>query len=148
MTLDFTQLAEPALRCVVLAAQVSAEMWRRNGLSLVSQVYSIIFVLQGYSFYSVWLVLIFLQVNTSLHAHVGRSTTTRTSNAGMRCMTRMFSCSRFVAVKHNCCHHHKFFKNTTCSDPRFQWFTDFCLQDGAQPLSHVDSVEIWTLWLL
>uniref|UniRef100_A0A671WAZ7 E3 ubiquitin-protein ligase n=1 Tax=Sparus aurata TaxID=8175 RepID=A0A671WAZ7_SPAAU len=27
------------LRCVVLAAQVSAEMWRRNGLSLVSQVY-------------------------------------------------------------------------------------------------------------
>uniref|UniRef100_H3DJ15 E3 ubiquitin-protein ligase n=1 Tax=Tetraodon nigroviridis TaxID=99883 RepID=H3DJ15_TETNG len=39
MTLDFTQLAEPALRCVVLAAQVSADMWRRNGLSLVSQVY-------------------------------------------------------------------------------------------------------------
>ncbi|TWW72120.1 E3 ubiquitin-protein ligase UBR1 [Takifugu flavidus] len=39
MSLDYTQLAEPALRCVVLAAQVSAEMWRRNGLSLVSQVY-------------------------------------------------------------------------------------------------------------
>uniref|UniRef100_A0A674MXA0 E3 ubiquitin-protein ligase n=1 Tax=Takifugu rubripes TaxID=31033 RepID=A0A674MXA0_TAKRU len=38
-SLDYTQLAEPALRCVVLAAQVSAEMWRRNGLSLVSQVY-------------------------------------------------------------------------------------------------------------
>uniref|UniRef100_A0AAQ5ZUV9 E3 ubiquitin-protein ligase n=1 Tax=Amphiprion ocellaris TaxID=80972 RepID=A0AAQ5ZUV9_AMPOC len=36
---DFTQLAELPLRCVVLAAQVSAEMWRRNGLSLVSQVY-------------------------------------------------------------------------------------------------------------
>ncbi|KAM7375834.1 hypothetical protein PAMP_005601 [Pampus punctatissimus] len=36
---DFTQLAEHPLRCVVLAAQVSAEMWRRNGLSLVSQVY-------------------------------------------------------------------------------------------------------------
>ncbi|KAK2826083.1 hypothetical protein Q5P01_020297 [Channa striata] len=36
---DFTQLAEHSLRCVVLAAQVSAEMWRRNGLSLVSQVY-------------------------------------------------------------------------------------------------------------
>uniref|UniRef100_I3KW87 E3 ubiquitin-protein ligase n=1 Tax=Oreochromis niloticus TaxID=8128 RepID=I3KW87_ORENI len=33
------KLAEHALRCVVLAAQVSAEMWRRNGLSLVSQVY-------------------------------------------------------------------------------------------------------------
>uniref|UniRef100_A0AAQ5Y7S9 E3 ubiquitin-protein ligase n=1 Tax=Amphiprion ocellaris TaxID=80972 RepID=A0AAQ5Y7S9_AMPOC len=32
----FTELP---LRCVVLAAQVSAEMWRRNGLSLVSQVY-------------------------------------------------------------------------------------------------------------
>uniref|UniRef100_A0A668W7K6 E3 ubiquitin-protein ligase n=1 Tax=Oreochromis aureus TaxID=47969 RepID=A0A668W7K6_OREAU len=38
-TYDFTELAEHALRCVVLAAQVSAEMWRRNGLSLVSQVY-------------------------------------------------------------------------------------------------------------
>ncbi|XP_041827854.1 E3 ubiquitin-protein ligase UBR1 isoform X2 [Melanotaenia boesemani] len=36
---DFTQLAEHPLRCVVLAAQVSAEMWRRNGLSLVSQIY-------------------------------------------------------------------------------------------------------------
>uniref|UniRef100_A0A4W6FB94 E3 ubiquitin-protein ligase n=1 Tax=Lates calcarifer TaxID=8187 RepID=A0A4W6FB94_LATCA len=36
---DYTQLAEYPLRCVVLAAQVSAEMWRRNGLSLVSQVY-------------------------------------------------------------------------------------------------------------
>uniref|UniRef100_A0A8D0D1B1 E3 ubiquitin-protein ligase n=1 Tax=Sander lucioperca TaxID=283035 RepID=A0A8D0D1B1_SANLU len=33
------KLAEHPLRCVVLAAQVSAEMWRRNGLSLVSQVY-------------------------------------------------------------------------------------------------------------
>ncbi|XP_042356374.1 E3 ubiquitin-protein ligase UBR1 [Plectropomus leopardus] len=38
-SLDHTQLAEHPLRCVVLAAQVSAEMWRRNGLSLVSQVY-------------------------------------------------------------------------------------------------------------
>uniref|UniRef100_A0A8D3CR77 E3 ubiquitin-protein ligase n=1 Tax=Scophthalmus maximus TaxID=52904 RepID=A0A8D3CR77_SCOMX len=36
---DYTQLVEHPLRCVVLAAQVSAEMWRRNGLSLVSQVY-------------------------------------------------------------------------------------------------------------
>ncbi|XP_054652195.1 E3 ubiquitin-protein ligase UBR1 isoform X2 [Dunckerocampus dactyliophorus] len=36
---DFVTLAEHPLRCVVLAAQVSAEMWRRNGLSLVSQVY-------------------------------------------------------------------------------------------------------------
>ncbi|KAM9356224.1 E3 ubiquitin-protein ligase UBR1 isoform 2-T2 [Pholidichthys leucotaenia] len=36
---DFTELAELSLRCVVLAAQVSAEMWRRNGLSLVDQVY-------------------------------------------------------------------------------------------------------------
>ncbi|RVE57238.1 hypothetical protein OJAV_G00213940 [Oryzias javanicus] len=36
---DFTDLAEHPLRCIVLAAQVSAEMWRRNGLSLVSQVY-------------------------------------------------------------------------------------------------------------
>uniref|UniRef100_A0AAX7VGP7 E3 ubiquitin-protein ligase n=1 Tax=Astatotilapia calliptera TaxID=8154 RepID=A0AAX7VGP7_ASTCA len=33
------KLAEHPLRCFVLAAQVSAEMWRRNGLSLVSQVY-------------------------------------------------------------------------------------------------------------
>ncbi|XP_051941847.1 E3 ubiquitin-protein ligase UBR1 isoform X3 [Hippocampus zosterae] len=36
---DFRSLVEHPLRCVVLAAQVSAEMWRRNGLSLVSQVY-------------------------------------------------------------------------------------------------------------
>ncbi|XP_029972547.1 E3 ubiquitin-protein ligase UBR1 isoform X2 [Salarias fasciatus] len=36
---DMMLLAEPPLRCVVLAAQVSAEMWRRNGLSMVSQVY-------------------------------------------------------------------------------------------------------------
>uniref|UniRef100_A0A7N8XEN9 E3 ubiquitin-protein ligase n=1 Tax=Mastacembelus armatus TaxID=205130 RepID=A0A7N8XEN9_9TELE len=36
---DYAQLAEYPLRSVVLAAQVSAEMWRRNGLSLVSQVY-------------------------------------------------------------------------------------------------------------
>lgn len=35
---DFVELAELPLRCVVLAAQVTAEMWRRNGLSLVSQV--------------------------------------------------------------------------------------------------------------
>ncbi|XP_055720910.1 E3 ubiquitin-protein ligase UBR1-like isoform X1 [Salvelinus fontinalis] len=35
---DFTWFAEHPLRCVVLAAQASAEMWRRNGLSLVSQV--------------------------------------------------------------------------------------------------------------
>lgn len=38
-TYDFTELAEHPLRCFVLAAQVSAEMWRRNGLSLVSQVH-------------------------------------------------------------------------------------------------------------
>ncbi|XP_072545545.1 E3 ubiquitin-protein ligase UBR1 isoform X1 [Salminus brasiliensis] len=37
--LDFSAFAEHPLRCVVLVAQVSAEMWRRNGLSLVSQVY-------------------------------------------------------------------------------------------------------------
>ncbi|KAM3871508.1 E3 ubiquitin-protein ligase UBR1 [Diretmus argenteus] len=36
---DYTQFVEHPLRCVVLAAQVSADMWRRNGLSLVSQVY-------------------------------------------------------------------------------------------------------------
>uniref|UniRef100_A0A8C9W452 E3 ubiquitin-protein ligase n=1 Tax=Scleropages formosus TaxID=113540 RepID=A0A8C9W452_SCLFO len=36
---DFAYFAEHPLRCLVLAAQVSAEMWRRNGLSLVSQVY-------------------------------------------------------------------------------------------------------------
>uniref|UniRef100_A0A672KSF6 E3 ubiquitin-protein ligase n=1 Tax=Sinocyclocheilus grahami TaxID=75366 RepID=A0A672KSF6_SINGR len=36
--LNFTELAEQPLRCVVLAAQVCADMWRRNGLSLVSQV--------------------------------------------------------------------------------------------------------------
>ncbi|KAJ8290377.1 hypothetical protein GJAV_G00012060 [Gymnothorax javanicus] len=36
---DFAYIAEHPLRCIVLAAQVSAEMWRRNGLSLVSQVY-------------------------------------------------------------------------------------------------------------
>ncbi|KAK6304458.1 hypothetical protein J4Q44_G00250440 [Coregonus suidteri] len=35
---DFTWFAEHPLCCVVLAAQVSAEMWRRNGLSLVSQI--------------------------------------------------------------------------------------------------------------
>uniref|UniRef100_A0AAQ5ZJW9 E3 ubiquitin-protein ligase n=1 Tax=Amphiprion ocellaris TaxID=80972 RepID=A0AAQ5ZJW9_AMPOC len=34
-----SKITELPLRCVVLAAQVSAEMWRRNGLSLVSQVY-------------------------------------------------------------------------------------------------------------
>ncbi|XP_066525852.1 E3 ubiquitin-protein ligase UBR1 isoform X2 [Hoplias malabaricus] len=37
--LDFCAFAEHSLHCLVLAAQVSAEMWRRNGLSLVSQVY-------------------------------------------------------------------------------------------------------------
>ncbi|XP_056332671.1 E3 ubiquitin-protein ligase UBR1 [Danio aesculapii] len=37
--LNFTELAEQPLRCIVLAAQVCADMWRRNGLSLVSQVY-------------------------------------------------------------------------------------------------------------
>ncbi|KAK2843429.1 hypothetical protein Q7C36_011644 [Tachysurus vachellii] len=37
--MDLPFYAEFPLRCVVLAAQVSAEMWRRNGLSLVSQVY-------------------------------------------------------------------------------------------------------------
>uniref|UniRef100_A0A8B9KV12 E3 ubiquitin-protein ligase n=1 Tax=Astyanax mexicanus TaxID=7994 RepID=A0A8B9KV12_ASTMX len=37
--LDFCAFAEHSLRCVVLVAQVAAEMWRRNGLSLVSQVY-------------------------------------------------------------------------------------------------------------
>uniref|UniRef100_A0A667XIL5 E3 ubiquitin-protein ligase n=1 Tax=Myripristis murdjan TaxID=586833 RepID=A0A667XIL5_9TELE len=36
---DYTQFVEYPLRCVVLAAQVTAEMWRRNGLSLVSQIY-------------------------------------------------------------------------------------------------------------
>ncbi|XP_062863007.1 E3 ubiquitin-protein ligase UBR1 [Trichomycterus rosablanca] len=37
--LDFSLFAEQSVRCLVLAAQVSAEMWRRNGLSLVSQMY-------------------------------------------------------------------------------------------------------------
>ncbi|XP_017331926.1 E3 ubiquitin-protein ligase UBR1 [Ictalurus punctatus] len=37
--IDLPFFAEFPLRCVVLAAQVSAEMWRRNGLSLVNQVY-------------------------------------------------------------------------------------------------------------
>lgn len=45
---DFTLLAEHPLRCVVLAAQVSAEMWRRNGLSLVSQVNNCLFVVARY----------------------------------------------------------------------------------------------------
>lgn len=59
MSLDCTQLAEPALRCVVLAAQVSAEMWRRNGLSLVSQVYSIIVILgRGGVFFLLCMTLI------------------------------------------------------------------------------------------
>lgn len=31
-------LVEYPLRCLVLVAQVVAEMWRRNGLSLISQV--------------------------------------------------------------------------------------------------------------
>lgn len=38
--MDLPFFAEFSLRCVVLAAQVSAEMWRRNGLSLISQVRS------------------------------------------------------------------------------------------------------------
>ncbi|XP_063058960.1 E3 ubiquitin-protein ligase UBR1 [Engraulis encrasicolus] len=38
-SLDYTLWVEHPLRCVVLASQVSSEMWRRNGLSLVSQVY-------------------------------------------------------------------------------------------------------------
>uniref|UniRef100_A0A8C7V8J5 E3 ubiquitin-protein ligase n=1 Tax=Oncorhynchus mykiss TaxID=8022 RepID=A0A8C7V8J5_ONCMY len=38
-TVHLSAPMEHPLRCVVLAAQVSAEMWRRNGLSLVSQVY-------------------------------------------------------------------------------------------------------------
>lgn len=33
-------LVEYPLRCLVLVAQVAAEMWRRNGLSLISQVLS------------------------------------------------------------------------------------------------------------
>ncbi|XP_073725595.1 E3 ubiquitin-protein ligase UBR1 [Misgurnus anguillicaudatus] len=37
--LNFIEMTEQSLRCVVLAAQVCADMWRRNGLSLVSQVY-------------------------------------------------------------------------------------------------------------
>lgn len=32
-------LVEYPLRCLVLVAQVVAEMWRRNGLSLISQVW-------------------------------------------------------------------------------------------------------------
>uniref|UniRef100_A0A8C4XDW1 E3 ubiquitin-protein ligase n=1 Tax=Erpetoichthys calabaricus TaxID=27687 RepID=A0A8C4XDW1_ERPCA len=37
--LDILNMVEYPLRCLVLAAQVAAEMWKRNGLSLVSQVY-------------------------------------------------------------------------------------------------------------
>ncbi|XP_056623407.1 E3 ubiquitin-protein ligase UBR1 isoform X2 [Triplophysa dalaica] len=37
--LNYIELAEQPLHCIVLAAQVCADMWRRNGLSLVSQVY-------------------------------------------------------------------------------------------------------------
>lgn len=33
-------LVEYPLRCLVLVAQVAAEMWRRNGLSLISQVHT------------------------------------------------------------------------------------------------------------
>lgn len=36
----------------------------------------------------------------------------------------------------------------TYSELCYKWFTDRCLQDGAQPLSHVDPVEIWTVWSL
>lgn len=36
-------LVEYPLRCLVLVAQVAAEMWRRNGLSLISQVQPTIF---------------------------------------------------------------------------------------------------------
>lgn len=36
-------LVEYPLRCLVLVAQVAAEMWRRNGLSLISQVFLTIF---------------------------------------------------------------------------------------------------------
>ncbi|XP_043930148.1 E3 ubiquitin-protein ligase UBR1 [Protopterus annectens] len=37
--LNVDLLIEYPLRCLVLVAQVAAEMWKRNGLSLVSQVY-------------------------------------------------------------------------------------------------------------
>lgn len=59
---DLTQLAEHPLRCVVLAAQVSAEMWRRNGLSLVSQVNSyahFFYGSSGHGFSSLCLLLLF-----------------------------------------------------------------------------------------
>lgn len=36
-------LVEYPLRCLVLVAQVAAEMWRRNGLSLISQVLPAVF---------------------------------------------------------------------------------------------------------
>lgn len=39
-------LVEYPLRCLVLVAQVVAEMWRRNGLSLISQVWQgVLFIL-------------------------------------------------------------------------------------------------------
>uniref|UniRef100_A0A8C5MRZ6 E3 ubiquitin-protein ligase n=1 Tax=Leptobrachium leishanense TaxID=445787 RepID=A0A8C5MRZ6_9ANUR len=36
---ELEQLIEPPLRCLVLVGQVFAEMWRRNGLSVISQVF-------------------------------------------------------------------------------------------------------------
>uniref|UniRef100_A0A8C3HHS2 E3 ubiquitin-protein ligase n=1 Tax=Chrysemys picta bellii TaxID=8478 RepID=A0A8C3HHS2_CHRPI len=38
-SIDLELLVEYPLRCLVLVAQVAAEMWRRNGLSLISQVF-------------------------------------------------------------------------------------------------------------
>ncbi|TRY57802.1 hypothetical protein DNTS_027640, partial [Danionella cerebrum] len=37
--LNFLELAEQPLRCVALAAQVCADLWCRNGLSFINQVY-------------------------------------------------------------------------------------------------------------
>lgn len=73
---DHTQLAEQPLRCVVLAAQVSAEMWRRNGLSLVSQVYFIFRMLKAVFNFCTLSVIIFC-IDENMLFHMIRSTTIR-----------------------------------------------------------------------
>lgn len=93
---DYTHLAEHSLRCLVLAAQVSAEMWRRNGLSLVSQVcwkwLTVVFLLVVI-FYNIFQCVTDFGLTLPL-----RFITIKMWSAEMRCMTRTYSCYRWVRV--------------------------------------------------
>lgn len=123
-------LIELPLRCLVLCAQVHAGMWRRNGFSLINQVGAYLLVeTRG------------LRTAVMRTAASFRSTTTTTSSADWRCLTRTPSCYKYI--------HLLVLPDSAGSTDSCSWHVCSCtgrgVHDGSKPLLDDGSKSVWAV---